>query len=57
MIGTMMVDKQIKDDLMCSRLTNDNYLVVCQGRTVKAKVAKRKLQRQSYLKRLIQASF
>jgi len=53
----MMVDKQIKDDLMCSRLTNDNYLVVCQGRTVKAKVAKRKLQRQSYLKRLIQASF
>lgn len=45
---------QNKDDFMCMRLTNDNHLVVCQGRAVKAKITKVKYQRQPFLKRLLQ---
>ena len=51
----MTDEKQIKDDLMCMRLTNDNCLVVCQGQSVKAKITKVGHQRQPLLKRLTRA--
>ena len=55
MSGITVDEKQIKDDFMCMRLTNDNYLVVCQGQSVKAKITKASHQRQPLLKRLIRA--
>lgn len=55
MSGATVDEKQIKDDFMCMRLTNDNYLVVCQGQSVKAKITKVGHQRQPLLKRLLRA--
>lgn len=51
----MKEEKQIEDDFMCMRLTNDNYIISIQGCTVKAKIPHLSHQRESYLKRLVRA--